>query len=177
VVLPKENQTENKESILTEYKASQEMAIYYGKIFWTVGSIFYPATLAGFAYGISQNLEIYQSVVLGIFLILLQVFVLGFYHRIHWLSRVQFLRCQEIEKQLGLQQHLNHRKLGDLKKQNNYEGIKIADETIKPQKYISSPNITKGISLGLIVLIVAWVILQSEIHCEYEILKWLGCPG
>jgi len=137
------------ESLIAEYQLSQEMFTYYGKIFWTVGSIFHPATMAGLAYGISQNLEFPLSILFGLFLTGMQFFVLITYRRIHWLANINVLRCQDIEEMLGIKQHKLHREAND-------HPIKLAGKEIKPQSW-RSPKINYFITIFFIAIIWLWV--------------------
>jgi len=137
------------ESLLVEYKLTQEMFTYFGKILWTIGTIFHPATMAGLAYAMSQNLGFPLSVLFGLFLTALQVFFLISYRRIHWLADIKALRCQEIEEILGIKQHRLNREADD-------HSIQIADKEIKPQ-FWSSPKINNLIPIFLIGVIWAWV--------------------
>jgi len=45
------------ESLLVEYRLSQEMHTYYGTILWKIGAIFIPISLGGFAVSVHQNLS------------------------------------------------------------------------------------------------------------------------
>ena len=146
-----DNKVSTQESLLTEYRLSQEMAVFYGKIVWTIGTIFHPATLAGFAFGVSQKLEFPLSAIFALFLTTLQAFFLLSYHRLQWLSKINFLRCQEIEDMLGLKQHKLHREIKEKGK------VMIANYEIKKQKIWSSPVINKLIPLVLISIIWVWV--------------------
>ena len=56
----------DKESLLTEYRIAHEKHDYYGKILWQMASIFLTASLAGFAFGIQQNLPLERFVPLNI---------------------------------------------------------------------------------------------------------------
>ena len=149
--MTEDNKAPTPESLLTEYRLSQEMSTYYGKIVWTIGTIFHPATLAGFAFGVSQNLEFPLSVIFALFLTALQAFFLLSYHRLQWLSNINFLRCQEIEDVLGLKQHKLHRELKEKGK------VMIANCEIKKQKIWSSPVINNLIPWVLIAIIWIWV--------------------
>lgn len=160
--MPKKKPTD--ESLLVEYKLSQEMANYYGKIVWTIGTIFHPATLAGFAFGISQKLEFPLSAIFALFLTGLQAFFLFSYHRLQLLSLINNRRCQEIEDKLGLEQHKLHEELKVKGK------ITVANQEIKKQKIWSSRRINYSIPLFLIAIIWIWVCATVTEWYKCEIL-------
>ena len=117
--------------------------------------------MAGFAFGISQKLEFPLSAILALFLTTLQAFFLLSYHRISWLAKINMLRCQEIEKDLRLQQHTLHRRIDD-------EGeVRIAGELIKKQKIWNSPAVNNFIPSVLIVIIWVWVSITTT--------EWYNC--
>lgn len=100
---PKEKPTD--ESLLTEYKLAQEMHVYYGKSLWQIGSIFFAASLAGFAFGLQNDLAWDKFVFLNSFLtILLSGFII--YAKRHGnLAHMYISRCRQIEEKLGMKQH------------------------------------------------------------------------
>ena len=159
--MTKDNKAPTPESLLTEYRLSQEMATYYGRIVWTIGTIFHPATLAGFAFGLSQKLEFPLAAIFALFLTGLQAFFLLSYHRLQFLSKINNLRCQEIEDELGLKQHKLHREIKEKGK------VTIANYEIKKQKIWSSPVINYLIPWVLIVIIWIWVFTTNT--------EWYNC--
>ena len=144
----------DKESLRLEYRLSQEMHNYYGKIQWQIGSILITASLAGFAFGIQQDLPHPQFVPLaiGLTLLLLMFFLIVRRHR--WLGHIHLARCKEIEKILGMKQHT-------LESKANENTITIGEVEIKPQ-LITGWDINKIILFLLII--VFWIgVFRNEL--------------
>jgi len=156
-----ESDESKKESLRLEYRLSQEMTLYYGKIVWTIGTIFHPATFAGFAFALSENLQFPLSLFYALFLTGLQTFFILSFYRLRWLSTINYLRCQEIEEILGLKQHKLHREINEGKEVN------IAGKQIKKQKVWSAIVINYLISSILIIIIWTWFMYTLSQHLEW----------
>ena len=116
------------ESLLVEYKLSQEMHTYYGTILWKIGAIFIPISLGGFAVSVHQNLSDAPLIVVTLVLTgLLGWFMLSA-RRLRHLAFLYILRCEEIEKILGLKQHTN-------KHQNDTTSVTVTGIEISPQRF------------------------------------------
>jgi len=99
-----------------------------------------------------KKLEFPSSAFVALFLTGLQVFFLLSYHRLQLLALINNRGCQEIEDNLGLEQHKLHQ---ELKEKGE---ITVANQVIKKQKIWSSPRINYSIPLFLIAIIWIWVI-------------------
>jgi len=104
-----ENQESNqvsdaeKQYLLTEYQAAQEMACHYDKMNWTIGTILIAATFAMVGL-VGDKFHMYPSLA-GLSFVSLGIWRL-YYERHKKIQDVKWERLQEIEKILGLRQHI-----------------------------------------------------------------------
>ena len=113
----------DKESLRLEYDKTQEMAIHYDTMNWTIGSILL-AGIFGMAGLIGDKIQAYPQVAVLSFIILLVWRV--FYKRHKEIQRVKFTRLQEIEKELHLRQHLLVNEQDKLGKMTGIKGDHMA---------------------------------------------------
>ncbi|MBI3253369.1 MAG: hypothetical protein HYZ56_01390 [Nitrosopumilales archaeon] len=134
----------DKESLLIEYRIAHEQHNYYGKILWQIASIFFPATLAVFAFGVQQDLSLDRFIPLNF---VLSALLLMFYFqakRVRWLAFLQMQRCVEIEKILPM-------KLVTYQRAVNKKPIEVAGEIIKPQR-VTGKHLNQGTPIALIII-------------------------
>ena len=132
------------ESLRMEYRIAHEKHDYYGKILWQIASIFFPATLAGFAFGIQQDLSLDRFIPLNFVLSALLLMFFFQAKRVRWLAFLQMQRCEEIEKILQM-------KLVTYQHVANKKPIEIAGVAIKPQR-ITGKYLNQGTPLALIII-------------------------
>jgi len=77
------------------------------KILWQIGSIFLPVSLAGFVFGIRQEISNDGLLALTVFLTALLIWFIFSAIRLRRLAFVYMERCRKIEKILSLKQHNN----------------------------------------------------------------------
>jgi len=140
----------DKESLLTEYKIAHEKHNYFGKILWQIATIFLTASLAGFAFGVQQDLPLLKLIFLNSFL---SILLLVFFFQARRLSRLSFLhllRCKEIEKILPMKIATNQ-----LEEAKN--GIEILDHKMKRQR-ITGRILNQGTPLILLAIFWGYII-------------------
>ena len=131
-----------------EYKLSQEMHNYYGRLTWQIGTIFLGGGVTGLGVAIQAGrpVIVFAAVV---FTILVGSFYLVV-RRYRQLAEVHLARCREIEDTLRLRQH------GYAKQATKPEGVVVPGE--REPICVPLPSgwyIIQGMSLFLIVL--AWI--------------------
>ncbi|MDD4874318.1 MAG: hypothetical protein PHE15_05020 [Dehalococcoidales bacterium] len=91
------------ENLRLEYQLTQDMAIHYDTMNWTIGTILI-AGVFGTIGLIGEKLSVYPTIAVLSFLILI---IWRFYYKRHKdIQHIKFTRLHEIEKELNLQQHL-----------------------------------------------------------------------
>lgn len=140
---------------MLEYKIAHEKHDYYGKILWQIASIFLTASLAGFAFGLQQNLPLDRFIPLNFVLSVLLITFFFQAKRVRWLAFLQTKRCEEIETILPM-------KLVTYQKIANENGIEILGTKIKPQ-YITGRYLNQGAPIALIIIFWGYIIYKSGI--------------
>ena len=134
----------DKESLLIEYQIAHENYNYYGKVLWQIASIFLTASLAGFAFGVQQDLPLDRFVPLNFVLSGLLVTFFFQARRVSWLAFLQLRRCIEIEKILPM-------KLATYQEIANKKEIEIGDKKIKPQR-VTGRHLNQGTPIAFLII-------------------------
>ena len=151
---------DQKESLRLEYKLAQEMHTYYGKILWQIGSIFLPVSLAGFVFGIRQEISNDGLLALTVFLTALLIWFIFSAIRLRRLAFVYMERCRKIEKILSLKQHNN--KARDDKNTVKIRGkeIKIFRKKLK-WRHLAGKNINLPVPIFFIIIFWTYYFFQA----------------
>lgn len=93
----------DEKNLRLEYEKTQEMAIHYDTLNWTIGSIliagvFVTIGIVGEKIQLYPHLAIFSFIVLGVWRL--------YYKRHKEIQRIKFRRLHEIEKRLKMAQHL-----------------------------------------------------------------------
>jgi hypothetical protein len=128
---------------------------YYGKITWEIGAIFLGGTLAGFGFGLQAELS---QIGFTLLIVPLTVLLWSFGHlirRYRVLALSHLIRCREIEKELGLSQHIKAH-------ETHESGIEIdgkIEQAARPTGWATIKIIV------IIVLVTFWIAVVA---------KWMG---
>ena len=95
--------TADETNLRLEYEKTQDMAIHYDTLNWTIGSILIAGVFIMVGI-IGDKIQLYPYIAAFSFIALL---VWRLYYKRHKeIQRIKFTRLQDIEKELRLQQHL-----------------------------------------------------------------------
>ena len=148
-----ENEPENDWS-LTEYRIAHEKHDYYGRTLWQMATIFLTASLAGFGFGLQQNLPLERFIPLTL---VLSALLLTFFFQARRLRRLSYLcllRCREIERDKSIKIVTNQLDGDD-------HTITIDSVEIKPQK-ITGKYLNQGTPIVLLFIFWGYIIAK---HC------------
>ena len=147
-----ESNNVDKESLRLEYKIAHEKYDYYGKVLWQIASIFLTASLAGFAFGIQQNLPLDRFIPLNFVLSGLLVTFFFQARRVGWLAHLQLRRCIEIEKILPMRFATNQETA-------NESEVEVGDKKIKPQR-ITGKHLNQGTPIAFLIIFWGYLIMK-----------------
>lgn len=140
------------ESLRKEYELSQEMHNYYGRLTWQIGAILLGGGVAALGAATSTR----DPIIAGLFAIIFTVLDYSFYRfvgRYREITRVHLARCRQIERSLGLQQHIY------VEQAQTEAGVRISGE-LEPIRVPRTPSgwqMVEGLCIYLNVL--AWAIV------------------
>lgn len=129
-----------------EYEKTQEMAIHYDRLNWNIGYILIAGVYVGIGL-VGDKIYLYPALII-ISLVTLGIWRL-FYERHKAIQRIKWKRLQEIEKELGLDQHLS------VDREDHSGGKRIGGLTGDRLAWI----LTLGIPFVLLVVYISHLIL------------------